>query len=46
MKSDLVYSNGVNELNFPLTEGKVWSEAAVGTYVTKHRDGRMLNSRY
>ena len=31
MKSDLVYSNGVNELNFPLTEGKVWSEAAVGT---------------
>ncbi len=31
LKSDLVYANGVNELNFPLTEGKVWSEAAVGS---------------
>ena len=31
IKSDLVYSNGINDLNFPLTEGKVWSEAAIGT---------------
>ena len=31
VKSDLTYPNGINELNFPLTEGKVWSEASVGT---------------
>ena len=31
IKSDLTYPNGINELNFPLTEGKVWSEASVGT---------------
>ncbi|RJU82338.1 MAG: hypothetical protein DWB99_04155, partial [Candidatus Poseidoniales archaeon] len=31
IKSDLTYPNGINELNFPLTEGKVWSESAVGT---------------
>ena len=31
MKMDLTYANGMNELNFPLTEGKVWSEAAEGS---------------
>jgi hypothetical protein len=31
IKSDLTYPSGINELNFPLTEGKVWSEASVGT---------------
>ena len=31
MKRDLTYANGMNELNFPLTEGKVWSEAAEGS---------------
>ena len=31
IKSDLTYSNGMNEFNFPLVEGKVWSEASVGT---------------
>ena len=31
MKMDLTYAEGMNELNFPLTEGKVWSEAAEGS---------------
>ena len=31
IKSDLTYANGMNEFNFPLAEGKVWSEAAVGS---------------
>ena len=31
MKMDLTYPNGMNELNFPLTEGKVWSEAVEGS---------------
>ena len=31
MKMDLTYADGMNELNFPLTEGKVWSEAAEGS---------------
>ena len=31
MTMDLTYANGMNELNFPLSEGKVWSEAAEGT---------------
>jgi len=31
MKVDLTYAQGMNELNFPLTEGKVWSEAAEGS---------------
>ena len=31
MAMDLTYANGMNELNFPLSEGKVWSEAAEGT---------------
>jgi len=31
IRSDLTYANGMNEFNFPLTEGKVWSESAVGT---------------
>ena len=31
MKMDLTYANGMNELNFPLNEGKVWSEAAEGS---------------
>ena len=31
MKMDFTYANGMNELNFPLTEGKVWSEAAEGS---------------
>ena len=31
MKADLTYAQGMNEFNFPLTEGKVWSEAAEGS---------------
>jgi len=31
MAMDLIYAEGMNELNFPLTEGKVWSEAAEGS---------------
>ena len=31
MKSDLTYANGMNEFNFPMSEGKVWSEAAEGS---------------
>ncbi len=31
IKSDLTYPNGMNNFNFPLTEGKVWSEASTGT---------------
>ncbi len=31
MSMDLTYANGMNELNFPLNEGTVWSEAAEGT---------------
>ncbi|MEK9652073.1 MAG: hypothetical protein VW102_07750, partial [Poseidonia sp.] len=31
MTMDLIYAEGMNELNFPLTEGKVWSEAAEGS---------------
>ena len=31
IRSDLTYANGMNEFNFPLTDGKVWSESAVGT---------------
>ena len=31
INSDLTYANGMNNFNFPLTEGKVWSEAAVGS---------------
>ena len=31
MRMDLTYADGVNELNFPLTEGKVWSQAAQGS---------------
>ena len=28
--SDLTYNDGMNHFNFPITEGKVWSESAVG----------------
>ena len=31
IRSDLTYANGLDAFNFPLTEGKVWSDAAVGT---------------
>ncbi|MBK30395.1 MAG: hypothetical protein CMB49_06815 [Euryarchaeota archaeon] len=31
IKSDLTYTNGMNQFNFPLVEGKVWSEASVST---------------
>ena len=31
IRSDLVYANGMNSFNFPISEGKVWSESAVGT---------------
>ena len=31
IRSDLIYANGLDAFNFPLTEGKVWSDAAVGT---------------
>ena len=31
MKSDLTYANGMNEFNFPMSEGKVWSEVAEGS---------------
>ena len=31
INSDLIYANGMNNFNFPLTEGKVWSETAVGS---------------
>ena len=31
MRMDLTYADGINELNFPLTEGKVWSQAAQGS---------------
>ena len=31
INSDLTYANGMNNFNFPLTEGKVWSEASVGS---------------
>ena len=30
-KSNLTYSNGMNQFNFPLDENKVWSETASGT---------------
>ena len=30
MKMDLTYADGMNQLNFPLNEGKVWSEATQG----------------
>ena len=30
INSELTYSNGMNEINFPLTEGKVWSDTAQG----------------
>ena len=30
IRSDLTYANGLDAFNFPLTEGKVWSDAAVG----------------
>ncbi|DAC57376.1 MAG TPA: hypothetical protein D7I03_07535, partial [Candidatus Poseidoniales archaeon] len=30
ISSDLIYNNGMNHFNFPITEGKVWSESAVG----------------
>ena len=31
IRSDLIYANGLDAFNFPHTEGKVWSDAAVGT---------------
>ena len=31
MKMDLAYANGINEFNFPMDEGKVWSEASEGS---------------
>ena len=31
MKMDLTYANGINEFNFPMDEGKVWSEASEGS---------------
>ena len=31
IRSDLTYANGMNSFNFPISEGKVWSESAVGT---------------
>ncbi len=31
IRSDLIYAAGMNQFNFPLAEGKVWSEAAEGT---------------
>ena len=31
IRSDLTYANGLDAFNFPLTEGKVWSDAAVGS---------------
>ena len=31
IRSDLIYANGLDAFNFPLTEGKVWSDAAVGS---------------
>ena len=31
IQSDLTFSNGINQFNFPLVEGKVWSEAAAGS---------------
>jgi len=31
IKMDLTYAEGMNELNFPMNEGKVWSEAAEGS---------------
>lgn len=31
MKMDLTYAQGMNELNFPLNEGTVWSQAAEGS---------------
>ena len=30
ISSDLTYNDGMNHFNFPITEGKVWSESAVG----------------
>jgi hypothetical protein len=30
IRSDLVYANVMNSFNFPISEGKVWSESAVG----------------
>ena len=30
ISSDLTYNEGMNQFNFPITEGKVWSESAVG----------------
>ena len=30
ISSDLIYNNGMDHFNFPITEGKVWSESAVG----------------
>ena len=34
INSDLVYDGGMNYFNFPLQEGKVWSEAVEGTGTT------------
>jgi len=31
LRSDLTYANGMNEFNFPLEEGTVWSETSVGS---------------
>ncbi|MEC7180669.1 MAG: hypothetical protein VXW36_04690, partial [Candidatus Thermoplasmatota archaeon] len=31
IRSDLTYANGLDAFNFPFTEGKVWSDAAVGS---------------
>ena len=31
IRSDLIYAAGMNQFNFPLAQGKVWSEAAEGT---------------
>ena len=31
MTMDLTFASGVNELNFPMSEGKVWSEATEGS---------------
>ena len=31
IRSDLIYAAGMNQFNFPLAQGKVWSEAADGT---------------
>ena len=31
IRSDLIYANGMDSFNFPISEGKVWSESAVGS---------------